>query len=85
MGKRQHTRKHNTQETQDVSPFPVGDYETARKNADVIKCGSEPHCSSFSTQNIHCNQHGVAGDVRPCLFTRETKCVQMHLWTQRVL
>ena len=29
-------RKHHTQESQDISPFPAGDYEAARNRQDSI-------------------------------------------------
>ena len=36
MGKRQNTRKHHTQESQDVSSFPAGDHKAARNGQDSI-------------------------------------------------
>ena len=32
MGKRQNTRKHHKQESQQVSPFPAGDHTAARNS-----------------------------------------------------
>ena len=34
--KNTHTRKHNTQESQGVSPFPAGDHKAARNRQDSI-------------------------------------------------
>ena len=39
MEKWQNTRKHNTQESQEVSPFPAGDFKAARNRQDKDKQG----------------------------------------------
>ena len=36
MGKRQNTTKRHIQESQEVSPFPAGDYKSARHRQDYM-------------------------------------------------